>query len=78
MDKLVGKLVTELDRLKLREKTLLIFMGDNGTGKAWARVANTAAFLEAQDNFVAPGNEQPITGATYALDGRALVILVAR
>jgi len=31
MDKLVGKLVAELDRLKLREKTLLIFVGDNGT-----------------------------------------------
>jgi arylsulfatase A len=33
MDKLVGKLVAELDRLKLREKTLLIFVGDNGTAK---------------------------------------------
>lgn len=33
MDKLVGKLVAELDALKLREKTLVIFMGDNGTGK---------------------------------------------
>ncbi len=31
MDKLVGKLITELDRLKLREKTLVIFSGDNGT-----------------------------------------------
>ncbi len=37
MDKLVGKLVAELERLKLREKTLLIFMGDNGTGHAWAK-----------------------------------------
>ena len=33
MDKLVGKLVAELDRLKLREKTLLIFTGDNGTAR---------------------------------------------
>ena len=31
MDKLVGKLVTELERLNLREKTLLVFFGDNGT-----------------------------------------------
>ena len=31
MDKLVGKLIAELERLKLREKTLIIFMGDNGT-----------------------------------------------
>lgn len=34
MDKLVGKLVEELERLKLREKTLLIFVGDNGTAKS--------------------------------------------
>jgi arylsulfatase A len=31
MDKLVGKLVAELDRLKLRENTLVIYFGDNGT-----------------------------------------------
>lgn len=31
MDKLVGKLMAELDRLKLRDKTLVIFFGDNGT-----------------------------------------------
>jgi arylsulfatase A len=31
MDKLVGKLVAELERLKLREKTLLVFVGDNGS-----------------------------------------------
>ncbi|MCY3019641.1 MAG: sulfatase-like hydrolase/transferase [Planctomycetota bacterium] len=33
MDKLVGKLIAELDRLKLREKTLVIFAGDNGTAR---------------------------------------------
>lgn len=33
MDKLVGKLVAELERLKLRENTVIMFMGDNGTGK---------------------------------------------
>jgi len=31
MDKLVGRLVSELDRLKLRENTLVIYFGDNGT-----------------------------------------------
>lgn len=41
MDKLVGKLVAELERLHLREKTLVIFSGDNGTahfGEAAATV----------------------------------------
>ena len=33
MDKLVGQLVTALERLNLREKTLIIFTGDNGTAK---------------------------------------------
>ena len=33
MDKLVGKVVTKLDDLKLRDNTIILFLGDNGTGK---------------------------------------------
>lgn len=36
MDKLVGKLVGELERLKLRENTLILFVGDSGTGSVYA------------------------------------------
>ena len=39
MDKLVGKLIADLDRLKLREKTLVLFTGDNGTAKFGATTA---------------------------------------
>jgi len=35
MDKLVGKLVAELDRLHLREKTLIVFTSDNGTARGF-------------------------------------------
>jgi len=33
LDKQVGQLVAELDKLGLREKTLIVFTGDNGTAK---------------------------------------------
>ena len=36
MDKLVGQLIAELERLHLRENTLILFAGDNGTAKAAA------------------------------------------
>lgn len=31
LDKLVGQIVAELDTLKLRENTLIVFTGDNGS-----------------------------------------------
>jgi arylsulfatase A len=33
MDKLIGRLVSRLDALGIRDNTLLIFVGDNGTGR---------------------------------------------
>jgi arylsulfatase A len=36
MDKMIGKLIDKLDELKIRENTLVIFLGDNGTGKGTA------------------------------------------
>lgn len=33
MDKLIGRLVAKLDALALRDQTLLLFVGDNGTGR---------------------------------------------
>jgi arylsulfatase A len=32
MDKMVGRVVARLDELKLRDNTLILFLGDNGTG----------------------------------------------
>ncbi|HET6454467.1 MAG TPA: sulfatase-like hydrolase/transferase [Armatimonadota bacterium] len=36
MDKLVGRLMDELDKQKLRDKTLIVFVGDNGTAPGHA------------------------------------------
>ncbi len=36
MDKLVGKLLATLDSLKIRENTMIVFMGDNGTASQYA------------------------------------------
>jgi arylsulfatase A len=33
MDKLVGKLIAKVDELGLRQNTLVLFLGDNGTGR---------------------------------------------
>ena len=40
MDKLVGKLIDELDRLNLRDKTLVLFTGDNGTARFGAGISS--------------------------------------
>src|SRR3954466_955158 len=39
MDKLVGKLMKELDRQHLRERTLVVFTGDNGTARFGKEIA---------------------------------------
>jgi arylsulfatase A len=38
-DKLVGQLIAELEKLKLREKTLVVYVGDNGTAKGGAAIS---------------------------------------
>ena len=63
MDKLVGKLVAELDRLKLREHTLVVFVGDNGTANGRASRATIGG--------------RPLAGAKGSMrEGGALVPLI--
>ena len=38
-DKLVGQLIAVLEKMKLREKTLIVYVGDNGTAKNGAAIS---------------------------------------
>lgn len=44
----------------------------------WYRVADTAAWMENMDNFNAAGTEELLTGATYSLAGRSVLLLMEK
>jgi arylsulfatase A len=58
MDKVVGQLVAELDRLKLRERTLLIFAGDNGCG--WQSTIGQRRVVGAKRHLQDGGSTVPL------------------
>lgn len=62
MDKLVGKLVAELERQKLRENTLVIYFGDNGTtnGQAPTSTVGGRRLLGAKGSMQDGGNRVPM------------------
>lgn len=62
LDKLVGKLVAELERQKLREKTLLVFFGDNGTANPRADRATIGGrrLAGAKGSLLEGGNLVPL------------------
>ena len=65
MDKLVGQLMAELDRLHLREKTIVVFSGDNGTARFGVNLATV--------------NGKPISGqkATMLEGGSRVPLIVS-
>lgn len=65
MDKLVGRLMAELERLQLRERTLVVFFGDNGTANGRADRATIGG--------------RPLSGAKGSmLEGGGLVPMIVR
>ena len=62
MDKLVGKLAVELDRLRLRERTLIVFFGDNGTseGKAETSTVGGRRLNGAKGSMLEGGSRVPL------------------
>jgi arylsulfatase A len=62
MDKLVGKLVAELERMHLRENTLIIYFGDNGTANGEAPTATIGGrrLLGAKGSMLEGGSRVPL------------------
>jgi arylsulfatase A len=80
MDKLVGKLVAELEQLKLRENTLILFAGDNGlvSGETPRSTVNGKVLCGFKGNMQEGGSLEPFIanwpGVTPA--GKVLTDLV--
>jgi len=62
MDKLVGQLRTELERLKLADNTILVFFGDNGTagGRAAAATIGGRRLIGQKGSMQEGGSLEPL------------------
>jgi arylsulfatase A len=60
MDKLVGRVITKLDDLKIRDNTLIIFLGDNGTGKGVRSKLRGVEYPGGKGNTNARGMHVPL------------------
>lgn len=60
MDKLIGKLVAKLDSLGLRDNTLILFVGDNGTGKGTRSMMGDRVVIGGKGSTTAAGMHVPL------------------
>jgi arylsulfatase A len=60
MDKMVGRLVAELDELGIRDNTLILFTGDNGTGRGITTQFNGQPYRGGKGGTNARGMHVPL------------------
>ena len=60
MDMLVGKLVAHLESLHLRERTLIVFLGDNGTGNGTRSMFQGREFIGRKGSTIDAGMHVPL------------------
>ncbi len=60
MDKLIGKVVAQVDALGLRQRTLILFVGDNGTGRGTISQMGNRTVVGAKGATTAAGMRVPL------------------
>ncbi len=60
MDKLVGRLVAKLDELRIRDNTLIVFIGDNGTGSGTVSKMGNKEIVGAKGKTISTGMHVPL------------------
>jgi arylsulfatase A len=60
MDKLIGQLTAKLDDLKIRDNTLILFVGDNGTGRGLTSQYRGVAYEGGKGQTRAQGMHVPL------------------
>ncbi|MCX8036449.1 MAG: sulfatase-like hydrolase/transferase [Candidatus Sumerlaeia bacterium] len=60
MDKMIGRVVEKLDTLGIRENTLLIFTGDNGTGRGTVSMMGNRKVIGGKGSTTAAGMHVPL------------------
>ncbi|HOW71037.1 MAG TPA: sulfatase-like hydrolase/transferase [Phycisphaerae bacterium] len=60
MDKLIGKLVATLEEQGLRDKTLVLFLGDSGTGKRTSSLMGQRVVMGGKGSTTAAGMHVPL------------------
>jgi len=78
MDKLIGRLIAKIEILGLRENTLLIFLGDNGTGRGVRSMMGDRLVIGGKGSTTATGMHVPciVSWPGQAAAGRVCVDLV--
>ncbi len=70
MDKLIGRLVARLDELGIRDNTMLVFLGDNGTSPAMSSRFNGAEYRGGKGSTTMRGTHVPLI-VNWPARGRA-------
>ena len=60
MDKLVGRVITRLDDLRIRDRTLILFVGDNGTGRGVRSMMGDRVVIGGKGSTTVSGMHVPL------------------